>query len=126
MSVHLYVGRWSWLDAVDDNFLLLSELICMPYSAAVSMQIDVIGKPLVAKRSSSNGHWTRQRGVSLFCFSAASSAKQSFTDERTGVTAFYIIFSGNILNLRIKDGFADLLSIHNNNVCVSFPSGVFV
>ena len=90
--------------------LLFSELISMPYSAAVSPsellqffftaseQIYVIGKPQIAKRSPSNGH-RRQRGVGFFClFSTASSAKQSFTDEFTGVRAVCIIFSINILN----------------------------
>ena len=66
-------------------------------------------------------------GVTVYSASSdAPSAKQSFTGELAGVRAFCIVFSDNILNLRIKDGFADLLSIHNNNVCVSFPSGVFV
>ena len=39
-SIHLYVGRWSWFDAVGGN-LLLSKLISMPYSTAVSCSLWV-------------------------------------------------------------------------------------
>ena len=74
---HLYVGRGSWLDAVDDTFALvgadfpvvfsrcfrqsLSELLQFFFTG--SKQIDVIGKPQVAKRSFSD----ECTGVRAFC-----------------------------------------------------------
>ena len=84
LCVHLYVSRWPWLDAADDNFAVvaadfhpvfsrcflqsLSELLQFFFTAFE--QINVIDKPQVAKRS--------------------------FSYEFTGI--FCIIFSTNILN----------------------------
>ena len=67
----MYVGGWSWLDAVDVNFALvgddfhavfincfiqsLSELLQFFFTA--SEQIDVVGKPHVVNQSSSSGLW---------------------------------------------------------------------
>ena len=38
LSVHPYIGRWSWLDAVEENFALAGA-VSMPYSAAVSYSL---------------------------------------------------------------------------------------
>ena len=68
-SIHPYVGRWSWLDAVDDyvafvgaDFHVVSRSCSIQSFTELlefftaSHQIDVVGKPQVAERSSSDGH----------------------------------------------------------------------
>ena len=68
-AVHLYVGRRTWLDAVDDIFAFvgadfhavfsrcfLKSLSTLLQLFSSSEHIDVIGKPQVTKRSASSGH----------------------------------------------------------------------
>ena len=68
--IYIYVGRWSWLDTVDENVAFagayfhpvtssshlqsFSELLELFFTA--SQQIDDVSKPQVAKWSSSDGH----------------------------------------------------------------------
>ena len=85
------------------RILLMSELISMPCSAAVpsslwvsgcnsSSQIDAIGKPQVAKQSSSNGHFW-QRSVRFFCLFCCTICKAVILRWIPAVT-----FSRTILN----------------------------
>ena len=74
-----YVGRWPWLDAVEKNlafvgadfhvvtnssFIHCCELLEFFFTA--SQRIDIVSKPPIAKRSSSDGH-SRQWRVILSC-----------------------------------------------------------
>ena len=75
---------------------LLSLRKLLQFFFTASEQVDVIGKPQVAKRLPPTE--TDDSGVSVSsAYSTASSAKL-FTDEFTGVRAFCIIFARNILN----------------------------
>ena len=102
------------------RILPLSELISMPYPAALfsslavscwnsssvpSKQIDVVSKSHVAKLSSTVGHW-RQCGVSLFCIYYCKPIKTVFLpyDGCWGVKALCIAFSGNMLNINGDSG----------------------
>ena len=82
------------------QILLLPEPISMPYPAVIclqllsellefcftaSHQIDVVSKPHVAKRPSTDEHWW-QWGVNFFCIFFAASTKQSLSDWSWGVT----------------------------------------
>ena len=66
-STHPYVSRWSWLDGIERNFFFRADFhACIQqfffryfselfFFFTVSHQIDVISKPLVAKRPCSDG-----------------------------------------------------------------------
>ena len=67
-SIHPYVDRWSWLDAVDENFAFvradfhavtsrsfLQSFSELEFFFTAFQQINVVSKVQVAKRSSSDG-----------------------------------------------------------------------
>ena len=104
------------------RILLLSELIPMPYSAADSAAVSCsdrvsccssssllsIGSMSSANRKLQNDRpqmATDDSGWSVASApSTASSAKQSFTDELTGVGTFCSVFSRKILNNTVDNG----------------------
>ena len=95
-SIHPYgVGRWSWLNTVDENFAFVGADFYAVTQQQFSLVFQWVGSTSSLPPSRSMSMDTDDSGMSM---SSASSAKQPFSDGCWGVKASCAIFSMNLLN----------------------------